>query len=342
VVKSIIHLAPDMLALSIVVFAGMGLLMPIVKLYAMEQLGMSETKFGMMLAPVAATLGLLALPFGRLADRIGKLVSVSYGLLVCAIAMWLIAILRSVVVASIAATVIGVGFAVSFPAWMAVVSQAAPSERRGQVMGAVGMAQGFGAIIGTAIGPLIYSTDWLSLPRLGVMHCNLPFYLSALLISAGTVMAFTWISRLRASETSGRTIQISERRAIITAALIAGMIICGWVVIRYTRPVVPDRVAWLWVQAAVHGDAKRAERFTLPSFERTDDTERTASEMAADIFSRWSIEEKAYYTPPSHPRYSDNGHKAEVSVVFHFPDRSKAKRVIVLQKQPSGEWKVAE
>lgn len=334
-VRSIFHLVPDMITLSVVVFAAMFLVAPVVKLYAMEQLAMSETRFGLVLAPVAAVLGILAIPFGKLADRLGKLVSVCYGMLICSAAMWMIAIVRCMFAVVAAGALLGVGFALAFPAWMAVVSQAAPPDKRGRVVGAVGMAQGMGALVGTALGPWIYASDYLSLPRMGVMNQNLPFYLCALLLSVGTVMTFAWISRLRAPQSSGRHVTLMERRAVIAAAVIGGIVVCGWVGMRYTRPVAPDRVAWLWVQAAVRGDSVRTERYTLSSFDE-------ASPRLADNVYKWFNKRKAYYTPPHHPKLSDGGRRAEVKLIFHFPDRHTAKEVIILFKQPSsGEWKIA-
>lgn len=337
-VRSAIHLVPDMLIMSVVVFTAIGLLMPIVKLYAVEQLAMSETQFGVMAAPVAAILGILSVPFGRLGDKWGKLVSFCYGLLICTFAMWLIATIRSVLVLAGASSLLGVGFVLAFPAWMAVVSEAAPRERRGQVMGAVGMAQGIGAIIGVYIGPLIYSSDWMSLPRLGVIHFNLPFYLCAVLLSGSTVMAFTWISYRRRNLCGGRCISWQERRMITAAAIIGAMVIGGWVVFRYTRPVPPDRVAWLWVQAAVLGKQDKAERYTLPSFEG--EGARTSSEAASRVYSDWVNTDKARYTLMT-PRISAGERRADVRLVFQFPDRPKVQEMIVLVKEKSGEWKIS-
>jgi len=338
-VRSMLQTVPDMIALSVLVFTAIGLLMPIVKLYSVDHLGMSETQFGAMVAPVAAALGLLALPFGRLGDRWGKMVSVCYGLLICSLSMWLIAIVRNMWMMAGASALLGVGFALAFPAWMAVVARAAPPDRRGQVMGAVGLAQGVGAIIGVELGPVIYSSDWLSLPRLGVAHYNLPFYLCALLLSASTVMAFTWISDLRAGQGDGRRVTWQERRAVVAAALVGIVIIAGWVIFRYTRPVPANRVAWLWVQAAVHGDAKRAQRYTLPSFERAGSGSRTASEVAAEIYSHRVNDQRASYNVTL---LSQNDGRAEVCLVFTFPDRTQAKQVLCLVAQKSGEWKIAQ
>jgi len=336
---SVVKLVPDMIVLSVIMFVAIGLLMPIVKLYSVDQLRMSETQFGAMVAPVAAVLGLLAVPFGRLGDRWGKMVSVCYGLLICAVSMWLIAIVKSMWVMAGSSALLGVGFALAFPAWMAVVSQAAPPARRGQVMGAVGLAQGVGALIGVGLGPLIYASDRVSLPRLGVDHFNLPFWLCAVLLSASTVMAFTWIAPLRAGQSGGRRITVREQRAIVAASIIAVAVVAGWVVLRYTRPVSANRVAWLWVQAVVRRDTERAQLYTLPSFERAGVGGKTASEVASDIYAHRVNDLRARYRLVL---VSQNKDRAQVRLTFRFPDGHRAGQVIGLVQQPSGEWKVAE
>jgi MFS family permease len=188
---------PDMLVLNLVMFTGVGILMPIFKLYAVQQYHLTETLIGIIVAPAALALGLIAVPLGRLSDRWGPLVSVRYGLLLCTVGMWVVAASSTFRLAAFAAVLIGAGFMAAYPAWMALVSSAAPLERRGQVLGAVGMAEGIGAIIGVLIGPIIYASKWNPVPGLGITHLNLPFYLSAVLVSSATGLAFTWLSRRR-------------------------------------------------------------------------------------------------------------------------------------------------
>lgn len=334
-------MVPDMIILSVVMFAAIGIMMPIVKLYAIDALNMTETQFGSVVFPVAIVLGALALPFGYLADKWGKMISVCYGILVCAGAMWLIAAVRSIYALAGASVLLGIGFEIAFPAWMAIVSQAAPAERRGQVMGAVGLAQGVGALIGVLIAPIIYTRDWLSLPRLGVNHITLPFYLCAILLSIGTVMTFTWISKRRAEQAGGRQITEVERKSVVAASIIFFMLISGWVVYRYTAPIPPDRVAWLWVQQTARHKMQKAEKYTLPAFERSQNGE-TASDAAAEEHNEWINADKAKYRVSAVTLSSDE-RKATVTVVFNFPapNERTLQEVIVLDKQPDGEWKVS-
>ena len=193
----ILRSVPDMLVLNLIVFTAIGLIMPIMKLYAVERYGLSETRIGVMVAPAAAALGIGAVPLGRLSDRWGALNSVRCGLVLCAFGMWLEAMILNLWVAVAAAVVVGVGFMASYPAWMAIASEAAPEERRGRTLGAVGMAESIGAIFGAALGPLIYASHWNPLPRLDVTHYNAPFYLSAALLSSGVILVFTWVAARR-------------------------------------------------------------------------------------------------------------------------------------------------
>ncbi len=246
---------PDMLVLACVTFLGMGLLYPILKLYAVEHLGMSETQFGVVVAPIAAAMGIFAVPLGRLGDRYGKCSALSWGLLWSAAAMWMLALFRSTILAGLAGIIIGLGFTVAFPAWMALVSSVTDPSRRGEVLGAVGMAQGLAAIVGTFLGAIIYHSDSLSFPRLGVVNYNVPFWFSAILLSVGAVIAFTWVTNAHAHKDASERITARQRSLVAVAAILGLVTLVTWISLRYARPVAPDRVAWQWVQQTRQGQA---------------------------------------------------------------------------------------
>ncbi len=331
-IEGALKLVPDMIVLSVVMFAAIGILMPIVKLYAMDALGLNETQFGSIVFPVAIILGVLALPFGWFADKWGKMVSVCYGMLVCATAMWIIAMFRSIVALAGASIILGIGFQIAFPAWMAVVSQAAPKDRRGQVMGAVGLAQGMGALLGVLVAPIIYTRDWLSLPRLGINHITIPFYLCAILLSISTLMTFIWISKKRAEQAGGRQISGFERRGVVALSIIGAVAIAGWVVYRLTAPIPPGNVAWIWVQQSARHKIEKAEQYALPSNETED---------AARVYGNWINSEKASYRITS-TRVDEGGRRATVIVEFKFPDSHPhvVQEVIILRHVSEKDWKV--
>lgn len=327
---------PDMLVLACVTFLGMGMLMPIVKLYAVEHLGLSETQFGVVVAPVAAIMGLSAVPLGRLGDKYGKCVAVCWGLLGSALAMWVLAVFRSIILAVASGAVLALGFTVAFPAWMALVASATSSKRRGEVLGAVGMAQGLAAIIGTSLGAYIYSSDSFSLPRLGVVNYNLPFWFSAILLTIGGVMSFTWVYNRQCGNDNVGVIHGWQRRLVILGSILGLIVLSAWVAYRYTEPVAPDRVAWLYVQQLVRNRPVKADEYAVAEARHWNP--RQASVQAAKQLSGWRTKRQARYTvffPDS--RTSDT---ARVPVKFTFPGGKTQYIYIELCRQQSREWKV--
>lgn len=211
---------PEMLTMVFCAFFAIGLLIPIVKLYAMDVLCLSETAFGMMLVPVAGILAALAMPLGRLGDKWGKTKAVRSGIAVTALAMWIIAFVRPwslpleipligqtffgewigsmlqpVHILIFAGALLGLGFLTAMPAWMALLSQLTSSSSRGQVLGAVGMAQGFGAIIGAVLAGYLYSGR-VSLN--GVDRHVAPLFLSAVMLTLTSLLTVVCLRRKEA------------------------------------------------------------------------------------------------------------------------------------------------
>lgn len=328
---------PDMLILACVIFLGIGALMPIIKLYAVEHLGLTEIQFGLAVAPIAAAMGIFAVPLGRLGDKYGRCVAVCWGLFGCALAMWVLALFRSIILAATAGIVIGFGFTIAFPAWMALVSSATSPNRRGEVLGSVGMAQGLAAIIGTSFGGYIYSSDLLSFPRLGVVNYNVPFWFSAILLSIGTVMSFTWVASRHCQKDVGGGIKDWQRKFVVVMSLIGLASLLIWIGYRYTRPVAPDRVAWSWVQQLVRGRPDKAQKFTMDHYDKGWDGE-LASKKASDRFHSWKEKRDARYTVLFPTTVTNN--YAHVPVKFTFPGNKVKIEYVWLCKMPSGEWKV--
>jgi len=82
---------------------------------------------------------------------------------------------------------LGASYALSSPAWLALMSEAAPPGRTGMVMGASETAQGAGLIVGPVFGGALYD-------RLGPQA---PFIASAVLLTAGTALAIRVVARHR-------------------------------------------------------------------------------------------------------------------------------------------------
>jgi MFS transporter, DHA1 family, multidrug resistance protein len=152
---------PNYLLLAVVTFAGIGFPMAVIKVFAEQQFGMSESTFGALVFPAAILMAALGVPMARYGERIGKAKAVHYGLGLCGGGLFAIAsgafvpMLRTPLLIALGGAAVGFGFLLALPAWLASVSEI-DAKRRGAYLGAVMTAQGIGAIIGAPIGAAMY------------------------------------------------------------------------------------------------------------------------------------------------------------------------------------------
>ncbi len=186
---------PQFLGLAVVTFLGIGCIMPLVKKFALDEYGMTETAFGIHALGPAFVIALISVPVGHLADRWGKTQSVRAGFALCAIGLWGIPILHHFNIGILgfigAVTVLGIGFVAAFPAWLALLADLGGEARRGTVFAAVSTAQGIGALGGVAVSGLLYDK---------ISHIA-PFVAASILVSLGTLLAFLFV-RPQAIQTS--------------------------------------------------------------------------------------------------------------------------------------------
>jgi MFS family permease len=177
--------SPTLLAMLVVGFvqtAGIGLLTPILVIYAHEVVAISDQGIGIVFLVIVLCVAAASVPGGRLADHVGRQRVVIWGMVMAAAGMWLLPFAQRghVFILTGAALLLGGSYAISSPAWLALMSEAAPSGGTGMAMGASETAQGAGLIVGPLLGGFFY--DHLG-PRS-------PFVASAILLTAGTVLAF--------------------------------------------------------------------------------------------------------------------------------------------------------
>jgi DHA1 family multidrug resistance protein-like MFS transporter len=146
-------------------------------------------------------IALASVPLGTIGDRIGQARAVRWGLGICAFAMCGVPLVHGdlpfIVKAAgmvVGGSVIGVGFVIAFPSWMAYVSRTCSPRQRGAVMGAVGTAQGLGAMVGAPLGGYLYEHAHI---RIGLMPWinshYAPFLGCAALLLTAWVLALTTI-----------------------------------------------------------------------------------------------------------------------------------------------------
>ncbi len=175
-------LVPDTLLLGFISFFGIGMVMLLVKLYAMEVLQLSESGFGLLLLPPAVVFALASVPAGRVGDLWGREKAMRLGVGLSMVGMWFIPFVHSHWVLLLCGCVIGLGYIVAIPAWMALVSEIG-GKRRGAVMGAVFTAQGVGAMLGAPLGAYLYDRVPIRLGGLELSSHITPF--------VGTAVALT-------------------------------------------------------------------------------------------------------------------------------------------------------
>jgi MFS transporter, DHA1 family, multidrug resistance protein len=152
---------PGLLGLISLIFVAVGLIAPYVKPYFMERFNLSEEAFGNQLIGPAILLAILTAPLGKVADKWGKPLAIQLGVAFCAVSIWGIHLippeLKSLIL--LFGTMLGLGFIVSFPAYMAFVADQASEKERGGTIGAVRMAQGIGAMVGTVLSSPLSDLD---------------------------------------------------------------------------------------------------------------------------------------------------------------------------------------
>ena len=195
-----LRVAPQFLLLAFVMFAGIGCISLLVKKFALDEFGITETAFGQLVLGPALVIGLIAVPAGRLADRWGKAHCVQLGFSLAALGLWGIPILHHIFKNQLgtgmtafvaAAAVMGIGSVIAFPAWLALLTSLCEDRQRGTVFGAVSTAQGVGALVGALAGTALYD-----------VHHILPFIVAASLVTLAALLALAF-ARDRAALPSG-------------------------------------------------------------------------------------------------------------------------------------------
>ena len=178
---------PAMLAVGFVQMFGVGLLAPILVIYAHEVVGLSDRLLGAVFLVIVLAVAAASVPGGRLADRVGRPRAVGWGMTMASAGMWLLPLAGhgNLLVLGAATVLLGGSYAISSPAWLALMSETAPPGRTGLVMGASETAQGAGLVIGPILGGFFYD-------RVGP---GAPFVASAVLLTIGTALAIATLRR---------------------------------------------------------------------------------------------------------------------------------------------------
>lgn len=163
--RGAVRRVPVLMGLAFLIFLAIGLIAPYIKLFAIERylrdvpVTDQETVFGQLLLAPALLVAALAVPLGHCTDRWGKSRSIIGGMGVCAIALWVMLLIPSRFAVVVLGSLMGIGFVLAFPAYMAYVADVAGPRERGGMIGAVRMTQGIGALVGTLLSGPLFQMD---------------------------------------------------------------------------------------------------------------------------------------------------------------------------------------
>jgi len=146
---------PSVLWLAFTIFMGVGPIMSYAKPIICQHFAISEWEYGSMMLLPAFIVGTVSFPLGTLGDKIGKVKAIRIGLGLATLGFWLALAFPSLHMILGFGVVIGIGYVIAYPSVFAYVSETCDSNQRGAAIGAVGTAQGLGAIIGNPISSLL-------------------------------------------------------------------------------------------------------------------------------------------------------------------------------------------
>lgn len=130
-------------------FMANGVASPFWVVYAIEQIGLSSSRWGLILLCETALRLLVLIPAGVVVDRWGRTASLLVALLLSTVTMPLFILAKGFIAVLLIRSAIAVASAISIPACSALMADIAPRDIRGQVMAALGQG---GVMMGAAGG----------------------------------------------------------------------------------------------------------------------------------------------------------------------------------------------
>lgn len=135
---------------------ALGLLTPVLTLYATKELLLTGSQFRLFLLAGGAVTVLFMIPVGRLVDRWGTTWFLHVGFALSSVVLVLFTHARSLQALFVLVGLLGVGYALLIPAWNALIAKAIPPDKRGAVWGFFLTIEG----AGTTIGPICSGLLW--------------------------------------------------------------------------------------------------------------------------------------------------------------------------------------
>ncbi|WP_235918086.1 MFS transporter [Paenibacillus lutrae] len=143
---------------------ALGILTPILTLFAREVLHLSPAKYSMLLLIGGGAAVLLLVPVGKLVDRFGVKLLLTPGLICSAAALLSLGFIRQYAFVYVLVILLGIGYALIIPSWNALIASAVPKEKRGAIWGFFLTIEGMGMIIGPIVSGKLWDTFGPAVP----------------------------------------------------------------------------------------------------------------------------------------------------------------------------------
>jgi len=175
------HVLLHMLWIFALLQLAITMLAPVVTLYARDVLKMNQHDMVKLLLVPVIVMAALAIPLGRLADKIGRARAAQLGIAVAGLALLGVPLLAEPWQKQAMMALLGGCYAITAPAWLALTSELAPTGMQGAAMGAMNTAQGLGFCAGPLVGTALYDIQ-ADAPFVGSAVVLLVAALAALLL----------------------------------------------------------------------------------------------------------------------------------------------------------------
>lgn len=134
------------------------LIIPAIRPFGTDHLGVSFTTVTVALIPGVILGGALYIPAGHLADRAGRMVPFVIGEVLVVAGMFTVAEAHAVIVAATGGALIFCGYVFSVPAFISATMDLVPESHRGTLIGLTVALTGLGLAIGPGIGGALTAT----------------------------------------------------------------------------------------------------------------------------------------------------------------------------------------
>jgi DHA1 family multidrug resistance protein-like MFS transporter len=155
-VKKSMSVSPLMFPAMFAQTFALGILTPVLTLYAKEVLKLTSFQYSLFLTAGGVVAVGFLIPVGKLVDRFGIRWFLSIGFAIASAAMMLFSFVNSMSALYVLVAALGLGYAFIIPSWNALIASAIPPEKRGAVWGFFLTIEGMGMIV----GPIVSGKLW--------------------------------------------------------------------------------------------------------------------------------------------------------------------------------------